>query len=363
MLHRINPVCTDQFTWVADLQRKLLEAVCTNGVTAALVTPDWLYTKLINVDKQWFDRFLQQKDKVRGNGKGLTILENLQRIAGASTQNKQLILAIYQNNREIDTLYQDMPVNRIRKITETGSDSGAKALQITYRAFMSSFYDPVFYDGYPATLGNSTEFFNRETLVARFKKDNDIRVCVLCDMDLNDPDVDHFFSKKEFPELACHPANLVPICKSCNGRARKGEKAPLDFDEPQQCSNWFHPYYRQVDWDDVNITFLQPDGSLHPTLSSNTADTQQRLGKLDFLIDLQERWNANWDHIFRTTVTQLRKPRAGRDLTNRVHEMAEDWFEELGHSSSAILRSTFLRTVAAGEQNLLERIRDEVEMV
>lgn len=362
MLHRVSPVCAEQFAWVAELQRCLLEAVCSDNVTAAQVTPDWLYTKLIDVDRQWFDRFLQQKDKVRGKGKGQAVIENLRLIAGASIQEKQLILAIYQNNREIATLYTDTPANRIRKITETGTDNRAKALQITYRAFMSSFYDPVFYEGYPATSGNPTEFFNREALVARFKKDNDIRVCVLCDDSLGDPDVDHFFSKKEFPELACHPANLVPICKSCNGRARKGEKAPLDFDEQQQCGSWFHPYYRQVDWSDVSINFLQPDGTLHPSLFSNTAATQQRLSKLDSLVGLQERWDGDWDHIFRTTVTQLRKRRAGIHLADRVHEMAEDWLEEIGQSSSAILRSTFLRMAADRQQNLLERILDEVKM-
>jgi hypothetical protein len=351
VLHRINPVCTDQFTWVADLQRKLLEAVCAD-VTPQDVTTDWLCIQVSSVNKTWFEKFVEQKDKVANSNQ--SILQNLKILAGANQQGKQTILAIYRNNRELAALYQTNTQSRIRKVTELGN----AALQAAYRGFTSSFYDPVFYAGYPTTSGNLPDF-NREKLVVKFIKDNDIAVCVLCDMDLNDPDVDHFFSKKEFPELACHPANLVPICKSCNGRARKGEKAPLDFEEAQQCEKWFHPYYRQIDWDDVSICFDNPDGSIRPSLSAQTLAIQQRLDKLESLIGLGERWDAKLNHIFRTTIKKLKQARYA-ELRDKLQEWADSKDCEVRLESSAILHAAFLHAAADNNQNILNKLQQEL---
>ena len=54
------------------------------------------------------------------------------------------------------------------------------------------------------------------------------------------PEIDHFYPKSKYPQLALSYYNLVPSCKSCNGFGAKEEKDPFTED-------LINPYLLQMD--------------------------------------------------------------------------------------------------------------------
>lgn len=54
------------------------------------------------------------------------------------------------------------------------------------------------------------------------------------------PEIDHFYPKSKYPQLALSYYNLVPSCKSCNGFGAKEEKDPFT-------ENLINPYLLQTD--------------------------------------------------------------------------------------------------------------------
>jgi hypothetical protein len=347
MLHKIDQVCADYFNWVRQLQNDLLTSVCTTGVTQAQVTPDWFAAQFPIYPTEWLSKLCDHKDKISNNKQ--SFIEHLQNITNATPAQKQIIIEIFTNNQEIEQgfINDDGEGHRLRKITEIEDVTIQKA----YRGFFSIFYDPEFYNGYPVANGI---VFNRKSFLKQFSNDNEIGVCVLCDGDLGDPDVDHFYSKKEFPDLSLHIGNLVPICKSCNSRARKGEKAPLDFKEVNQFANWYHPYYRIAN--NYCVQFELRGGLTFPILESEDETEKIRLQNLNDLIGLKDRWRTRLRHIVRTTIKQLRMADF-EIIENKILEMADSKACEIGNLPFGILHTGYLRKAGEGCELLLEELK------
>jgi hypothetical protein len=138
------------------------------------------------------------------------------------------------------------------------------------RGWQPSLKDHYFY----VTTGDKLLKFTRKCFLCGFRKINeDIGVCVLCDEDLGDPDIDHFYSKKEFPALSCHPANLVPICPIYMNELSEGMLRFLWLVSLLQSPN------------PSTITMIdEPEVSLHPELLSLLADLMREAGKRTQLI-------------------------------------------------------------------------------
>lgn len=354
MLHRIDPVCATEFAWVGKLQYDLLAAVCKPGTKRSHVTESWCLGLRSDIDATWLRSFLSRKDKLPTIGKSL--LEHLRTIADANVALKQQIIDQFTYNQEFAEAFDcSAPkAHPLRPVNVLGDPALIRAV----RGFFTVFYDPEFYKGFPVPTVPSGRF-SRDFFVTQFKKSNlSIGVCVLCDGDLGDPDLDHFYAKKIYPGLSCHQANLVPICKTCNGRNRKGEKAPLDDGVHDPMENWFHPYWRCAAGC-YGVEFEIRDNELWPVLRSADALTQRRLDNLDALIDLGDRWKGNLNHIVRSLVKKLKQ----RDPA-RYQDCLIDWAQsahcEIGELPRAILNEACYRSAANGNKMLLDEIRVEL---
>ena len=96
-----------------------------------------------------------------------------------------------------------------------------KWLKAGIQEFLTYFYtnfDDLSADFFPTGKPyGRTEFFSSSTRIW-------LNVCAICDE--HRPmtilrgeyysDIEHYFPKSVYPHLACHPYNLIPICKPCN---------------------------------------------------------------------------------------------------------------------------------------------------
>ena len=241
MLHTISQPCVSDLNWVMQFQRDLITEVTKPTTYPSTVTIGWVVSLRTDIAAGWLSDFCSRKDKVAGSNR--TMLELMKAIAGMSAAKKTRILGAFNNNTGFEVAFD--PVNPQPHPLAPISALNDQTAERTVRAFFVSFYDPNMYGGYGYQIPRRPAIkFDRDQYINTFKSTNrTVGVCVLCDGDLGDPDLDHFYSKKVYPELACHPANLIPICKTCNSRARKGEKPPLDEHAPDPMERWLHPIY------------------------------------------------------------------------------------------------------------------------
>lgn len=105
--------------------------------------------------------------------------------------------------------------------------------------FLVSFYTYLGGDTpFPASLFSEpgASPFGRQAFLQAFTDANgDLYVCAVCDESgyytivegTIRTDIDHYLPKSRYPHFACHPYNLIPICKACN-QVVKGAKDPLE---------------------------------------------------------------------------------------------------------------------------------------
>jgi len=282
MLHRIRVSCDAELNWIVQLQRDLLSAVCQPDLNARTVTFDWIEGIRPDIDTNWFNRFCNRKDNISGIKRSL--IEHLRFIANRPENEKQQILKNFESNQVFNKAFDPAEVQP-HPLRHVNGWPNSELIQ-TLRGFFTSFYDPNLYDnnGFPVPDGHNPDRFCRKKFLEQFQTTNhELGVCVLCDGDLGDPDIDHFYSKKVFPDLSCHPGNLVPICKSCNGRARKGEKPPMDKGVEDPIHNWFHPYYRSAEGT-YAVVFEEKENKIWPVLAGRNDLDQKRLDNLDNFI-------------------------------------------------------------------------------
>jgi len=357
MLHRIEPACQAEFQWVQQLQADLIGYACRTAIGPGDITVANLLGLRADIDGQWLNKLLERKDKLSGSKRSM--LAHLQTIAGAGNAKKTQLLSLVDGNRGFAEAFDD-PSPSVHPLVPASSLNN-DALEKAVRGFFTIFYDPEFYKqkGYPVPVADQARF-TRDRFVSRFKETNeDLGVCPFCDGSLGDPDVDHFYAKKVYPDLATRADNLVPICKTCNGRNRKGEKAPLDDGSADPMRNWFHPYYRSAQGG-CSVQFEERNGQTWPVLQGVDAQTDARLKNLDSLLGLTERWKSDLGHLVRSTVKQL-KQRNRSSYMEKLAERAEDHEYEIRESSGAVLKQAYYACASGGQELLLEEIRIALE--
>ncbi len=313
MLHKINLLaCTDHLDWIVQLQKDLLHALCGDAV-ADDITAEWVYALRSDIDAGWMARFCGWKKSNK------SMLQRMEAVAGLPAADKHAVIEHYAANLQFPDAFDDEKVN---PPPTTSLPSGISDTAVAaYRDFFEMFYDPIFYrssthQGYPVAGGELTQRFSKEVYLDAYHTANrEMKVCPLCDGAMDGAELDHWLPKQHLPELNCHPLNLIEICGACNGVTNKGKKLTFDDGQSNPFEDWFHPYFRPVE--DLKIRIV----SGKPNLTSDHAPIQSRLHKLDWLINLSQRWEREYRIRMKSIRLELKSEiLAARRRGDCVHE-------------------------------------------
>jgi hypothetical protein len=333
------------------LQRRLLNALCQDSLQSATTIDEaWLLNALgdLAIDPEWFGRFCNWQHE------GQTLLDRARSIANFSAKIKTHLLADFENDLAFEALF-DPEAQGARDLVGLAPLRALdpQAAEVVHR-FFESFYNPSFYTGYRIpTAGNSADF-TRRRFVQDFQDCNsDLSVCPMCDGDLGNAKVDHFFPRAAYPYLSVHPLNLVPICDDCNGPGGKHETPPLSPNATgHHTDDWFHPYLRSA-CGTYTIGFEEHQAGTTPILTGATSQTQRRLTNLTLLCHLDERWRRALSWKTRIAQNHIRRAREdlGRSLTEgelceRLEEWAHSAEDEIGLESFALIKTAYFQSAS-----------------
>ncbi len=304
------------------LQRRLVRRLCAlpEGATVDL---QWLSdVAWPRVDREWIQRFW-----TNSGGERQSLLST---IASANQGPKQEFIAVMREQHAFRHCYAQNGAVRLRK---TDRDYWTQSpVHEAMRRLLLAFDDPWLNKslGYPVSIQGAPEKLTKELYVRAPRA----RICPYCDGELQSVEVDHFLPKSAFPFLSVHPDNLIPSCHESNKGDRKGDKVPLDWDEADQASQWFHPRLRTAR-NRFTVDFVEkPDRTLGIELSAIEVADAKRVENLDGLFRLSEYWGAaimdDIQTIQRSVVDCLKNETQPVDAQTVVEK-----FELLAHLESA----------------------------
>ncbi len=313
MLHKINqPECIRHLEWIVSFQGDLLRALCDSTVTADDITVEWVKAQRPDINDNWLERFCNWSKDLK------SIIERMKKVAKLLDDDKRILIAHYEKNLR----YKEAFDNTLPPPPATISCSRelSKKAASAYRDYFDMFYAPILYKGYP--INDGVNFTRNDYVKACQIANPELEVCPLCDGEKNGAELDHWLAKKHFPELNCHPQNLVEICSECNSSSNKGEKLALDKSETEPFNNWFHPFLRPAAG---HFEIIIERGII--TLISNDPVIQTRLNKLDGLINLSERWGKEYRTQFTGILQRIRGHRRRGDVydNEELRKQIESW--------------------------------------
>lgn len=347
MLYRINlPNCTQHLNWVVQLQSDLLHALCDPNLNAGTVTADWVKNQRQDINPRWIERFCRRRKDHK------SILDRMKDIAGLSPLAKRAIIRHYDNNlrylEAFSTTSQSPPTTR------SVPENWAKSTSSKYYDFFEMFYEI----GYMINASDGELFSIKNYLEAYRLSNSELRVCPLCDGSMDDPEFDHWLARNYLPELNCHPQNLVEVCGACNGPRNKHGKVTFDDGQTNPFAKWFHPHLRPA----IGNYRVEKQSS-GIKLVSNDLTTQERLDKLDQLLNLSTRWAPKWQIKMKRVEFKLRTAISKKHALdeNQLMQMLQDWMDEAvefyGRDAHALLEKWVLCSALDQNSNEYEEIR------
>lgn len=355
MLHRIEPpACRPALEWIVKLQTDLVTALCDDQITPDQVTVAWAQALLSNTDSGWINRYCgwyRKKEQVQHS-----MLTRMQALARLPTQDRQQCLAHFTCNLQFQAAFDPSAQPAAIKPCKSGLSQRAA---VAYRDFLEAFYWLVLENGVPVGGdGSPGPDFKRSDVTKSAQDANPkLRVCPLCDGGKDGSELDHWLPKEAFPELSCHPYNLVEICAACNGRENKGTKSVLDADAVEPFSEWFHPYLRSAQGT-FFITINKGMVALEALDSANCL----RIENLDRLVNLSSRWTNEYRTQFKRVQAKIRGriDRRQQISTETLEELLLEWREdaraEVGLKANALIEDRLLSIASDTASHVFEEL-------
>lgn len=170
-----------------------------------------------------------------------------------------------------------------------------------YEALGSGVNKQLFIDG---------EKLDRQTFFKQFTAANTHHfVCAICDESSfrtisgghYHSDIEHYFPKSIYPHLACHPYNLIPICKHCNESIHR-DIDPLQSSSRRTLGEIFLPYRAGTIGREAALKVEWPSNELYPTAVSLVpqalpSNLLQKIAAFSDIYAIPSRWEGKIDEI------------------------------------------------------------------
>jgi hypothetical protein len=291
MLHPAKiPDCAPEMECLLDFQERLLEFACSNS----------------NYDKTALVTAFGQEiaDWLGGNNIRQRLLDRLKEIIRDGTEEeKKELLEKFKHDRAYTEFVDDPAFRFVLDVNEHSSDFLKNA-----KRFLVGHYDQLKDSGFhPLICGHGDIGFNDKHWWQGYRSANPgLHTCSICDASLAaaGETIEHYFPKGQYPALSTHPANLLPICKTCNSDIKK-EKDPLGADP---ITTIFLPY-RHFVRQNARLSF-QDDGQGGYKVDIVPADedptNQKRVENFERLFEVSKRWSKALGEITETAESRAR---------------------------------------------------------
>ncbi|PET48521.1 hypothetical protein COJ38_01975 [Bacillus cereus] len=175
--------------------------------------------------------------------------------------------------------------------------------------FLVPFYENIFNkSGFKILEGLSHSPFSRKEFLKGYKLTNtqSIKVCSICCGEvewidnINSTELDHYFPKSLYPALAINANNLVPMCNTCNSKAKLGEN-PLNSNCKGDVKNTFIPYLHNG-IDEINTSFTFGTRNLFEVQivpkDPSAVSIEHKIENFDRIYQLSDRWAGKFEWLY-----------------------------------------------------------------
>jgi hypothetical protein len=337
---------------VVQLQTQLIEALCAlaEGSVADLV---WLQRVWSKVRRDWVQRFWELPQDTSLPTKPGKRSAWIKTIAAATLADKTTIRHLMEEQLRFSELYATPATVRL-----TDHDWTPPVFAATKRLLVS-FYAPLFYkdEGFPNADGTH---FHKEHFISPRP-----RICPYTDNVIQDPKLDHFLPKDQFPILACHPDNLIPCSTDANSGSHKGTKVPLVLNDSDQAAGWFHPRWRSARGT-YNLTFNSEPSASQPRVQfvGVNDNDQTRLDNLEGMFGLSEFWGRSLDDEVQSVAGDVQgwlsddgTPPSEVNVRDYVLRRSRQERKRIGTDALAIVKSYFYEHIAQTPVLLAQVVR------
>ncbi|WP_295433267.1 hypothetical protein [uncultured Thiodictyon sp.] len=355
MLHRLEVAdCRLALEWIVKLQTKLMTALCDPKIQAPDITAAWAQNVLPDIESDWVSRYCGWY-RTKGTNKH-SMLERMKALAALPTVDRHQCLVHLKDNLEFCLAFDPAahpPATRPRDkaLSKKASD--------VYRELLEAFYLIALNNGFPVKADGSAgkDFKHADVVTTAQAANPKLKVCPLCDGGKDGSELDHWLPKENFPELCCHPYNLVEICAACNGTENKGSKPVLNAEALEPFADWFHPYLRSAH-DTFAVTIAKGMVSLDALDPVN----RRRVENLDCLVNLGSRWTNEYRTQFQRVQEKIRC-RIGRrqqvsagTLETLLIDWREDARAQIGLMPNAMMEVALLSIACDTRSHVFEEL-------
>ncbi|NJL19526.1 MAG: HNH endonuclease [Bdellovibrionaceae bacterium] len=190
---------------------------------------------------------------------------------------------------------------------------------------------------------------------------HEVGVCPYCDGSRELPELDHYYPKSVFPQLAVSPWNLVPVCQHCNHQHHgKGSHPMLSEGESNPSKDWLHPYFRPAPSGRV-LELTGPPKNVEIKLKSPTGATQAALDNhVSTIKKLGHRWKKEVGRYHDTLVNRARarKIKSATQVDSWIAEYHRDAVDGRGRDAFTLVHIAVCEAIINRRPGYLDEIFD-----
>lgn len=322
MLHKIEiPAYRPQLEAILQFQYELLSFACS--VPTLPLNPAMLKDNFGELCGGWLSKRCWKDNAGKHKNIFCVELEDLISYMAQNPLKGPEIVDAFQNDKDFHNLHDPDFEFQYPKLSQNTKEVLAP--------LMIAFYKRLLETGFPSCvhLGSTTKFDRKLLLRGFYTANPNLKVCPGCDgpqprlsnQTLGIPleeeaeapkrrdfaEIDHFFPKSSYPFFSIHFMNLVPLCPTCNIKAKNG-KDPLNaYTGKGALQHTFIPFIKPA----ISCIEIVIDRDTNSRRRVMLKDIQlpasQRMRNLDITFELSMNWEHHLDRWIGHMVSQIRR--------------------------------------------------------